>query len=54
MEWKFGLSGVPYSASDIQDYFEYISKKHGEKTENTSIRIYINKTENRKGSKQLN
>ena len=37
-----------YSISDIiQDYFEYILKKHGEKTVNTSIRIYTNKIENR-------
>ena len=33
--------------SHIQDYFEYILKKHGEKTVNLSIRIYINKIENR-------
>ena len=32
---------------DIQDYFEYILEKHGEKTINLSIRIYINKIENR-------
>ena len=31
----------------IGDYFEYISKKHGEKTSNPSIKIYINKIENR-------
>ena len=36
-----------YSISDIQDYFEYIFKKHGEKTTNPSIRIDINKIENR-------
>ena len=36
-----------YSISDIQDYFEYIFKKHGEKTDNSSIRIYVNKVENR-------
>ena len=35
------------SISNIQDYFEYILKKHGVKTVNTSIRIYINKIENR-------
>ena len=29
------------------DYFEYIIKKHGEKTDNPPIRIYINKIENR-------
>ena len=36
-----------YSPSDIQDCFEYILKKHGEKTVNLSIKIYINNTENR-------
>ena len=32
---------------DIQDYFEYILKKHGENTANPSLSIYVNKTENR-------
>ena len=32
---------------DIQDYFEYILKKHGENIDNPSIRIYVNKIENR-------
>ena len=36
-----------YSMSDIQDYFEYILKKHRENTDKPSIQIYINKTENR-------
>ena len=36
-----------YSISNIQDYFEYILIKHGEKAINPSIRMYINKTENR-------
>ena len=37
-----------YSVSVIQDYFEYIlKKKHREKTNNLSIRIYVNKIENR-------
>ena len=36
-----------YSVSDIQDYFEYISKKHSEGVDNPSIRIYINKIEKR-------
>ena len=36
-----------YSISDIQDYFEYIFKKHQQKAANPSIRIYINKIENR-------
>ena len=38
---------IRISTSDIQDYFEYILKKHGEKTVNPSKRIYINKVENR-------
>ena len=33
--------------SDIQYYFEYIFKKHGGKTANLLIRIYMNKIENR-------
>ena len=36
-----------YSISDIQDYFEYILKKHGKKTDNPSGRIYVNTIENR-------
>ena len=32
-----------YSVSDIQDYFQYIFKKHGDKTDNPSIRLYLNK-----------
>ena len=32
---------------DIQDYFEYILKKHGENTANPSLSIYVNKIENR-------
>ena len=44
---EFELPDGSYSISDIQDYFEYILKTHGEKTVNHSIRIYINKIENR-------
>ena len=33
--------------SDIQDYFEYILKKHGENIDNLSIETYVNKIENR-------
>ena len=44
---EFELPDVSYSISDIQDYFEYILKKHGKKTVNPSLRIYINKVENR-------
>ena len=41
------LSDGSYSISDIQDYFKYIFKKHGEKTINLPIGIYTNKIENR-------
>ena len=43
---KFELPDGSYSVSDIQDYFQHILKKHGESTNNPSIRIYGNKTEN--------
>ena len=36
-----------YSVSDIQDYFEYIIKKHERVADNPSIRIYVNKIEKR-------
>ena len=47
--WKeeFELPDGSCSISDIQNYFEFISKKHGETTINPSIRICINKIENR-------
>ena len=44
---KFELPDGSYSASDIQDYFEYILKKHGEHTDNPSVQIYVNKIQNR-------
>ena len=44
---EFELSDGLYSISDIQDYFEYILKKHSENVYNPSIKIYINKIENR-------
>ena len=47
---EFTLPDVPYSISDIQDYFEYIFTKHGEKIKKDnkpSVKIYINKIENR-------
>ena len=44
---KFESPDGWYSISAIQGYFEYILKKHGEKIENPSIRIYVNKIENR-------
>ena len=33
--------------SDIQDYFAYILKKHGEDIDKPSMQIYVNKFENR-------
>ena len=44
---QFELLDGSYSISDIQDYFEYILKKHSESVDNPSIRIYVNKIENR-------
>ena len=44
---KFELPDGSYSISDIQDYFEYIFKKHGEDIDKPSVQIYVNKTENR-------
>ena len=40
---EFKLPDGPYSVSDIQDYFEYILKKHSESVDNPSIRKYINR-----------
>ena len=36
-----------YQMDQIQDYFEYIFKKHNENDDNPSVRIYVNKIENR-------
>ena len=44
---EFTLPDGSYSVSHIQDYFEYILKKHGENTDKPSIQIYVNKIENR-------
>ena len=52
---EFTLPDGSYSVSDIQDYFEYILKKHGGKINNDkdndknkpSVKIYINKVEKR-------
>ena len=44
---EFELPDGSYSASDIQDYFEYILKGHREKTDNPSIKMYVYKIENR-------
>ena len=44
---KFELPDGSYPVSNIQDYFEYILKKHGENTDKPSVQIYVNKIENR-------
>ena len=36
-----------YSIEDIQDYFEFIIKKHETLTENPPVQIYPNKIKNR-------
>ena len=42
---EFELPDGSYSISDTQDYFEYILKKHSENSDNSSIKIYVNKIE---------
>ena len=48
---EFALPNGSYSISDIQDYFEYVLKKHGEKIDKDkdklSVKIYTNKIKNR-------
>ena len=44
---EFELPDESYSISDIQDYFEYILKKHSESVDNPPIIIYLNRIENR-------
>ena len=44
---EFKLPDGSYSVSYIQDYFEYILKKHNESVDNPSVRMYINRIENR-------
>ena len=41
------MSDGSYTVSNIQDYFEYILKKHGENIDKPSVQIYVNKIENR-------
>ena len=44
---KFNLPDGSYSIAGIQDYFEFIIKKHETLTENPPIQIYPNKIKNR-------
>ena len=43
----FDLPEGSYIIADIQDYFEFIIKKHDTLTKNPSIKIYSNKIKNR-------
>ena len=44
---EFKLPDGSYSISDIQEYFEYNLKKCSENVDDPSIKIYVNRTENR-------
>ena len=44
---EFNFPDGSYSIRDIQDYFKFILKKHGENIDNPPIIIYVNKMENR-------
>ena len=44
---EFDLPDGSYSISDIQDYFEFIIKKHETLAENPPIQIYPNKIKNK-------
>ena len=43
----FILPDGSYSISDIQDYYEYIIKKHETMADNPPVQIYVNKIKNR-------
>ena len=43
----FDLPDGPYSIADIQDYFEFIIKKHEMLAKNPPVQIYPNKLKNR-------
>ena len=47
MNDTFGLSDGSYSIDDIQDYFEFIIKKHETLTEDPPVEIYANKIKNK-------
>ena len=44
---EFNIPDGSYSVSDIQDYFEYIIKKHETIADNPPVQIYVNKIKNR-------
>ena len=44
---EFHLPDGFYFISGIQDYFEYIIKRHETITDNTPVKIYVNKIKNK-------
>ena len=44
---EFELPDGSYSISDIQEYFEYVLKKHSESVDDPPIEIFVSKNENR-------
>ena len=44
---EFNLPDESYSVSDMQDYLEYIIKKHKTISDNPPVQIYVNKIKNR-------
>ena len=44
---KFEFPDRSHSVSNIQDYFEYILKKHEENIDKPSVKIYVNTIEDR-------
>ena len=44
---EFNLSDGSYSVSDIEDYFEYIIKKHETIAGNPPVQIYVSKIKNK-------
>ena len=44
---EFELADGSYSVSNTQDHFQYILKKRRENIDKPSIKIYVNKIENR-------
>ena len=50
---EFNLPDGSYSVSDIQDYFEYIIKKHETIADNPPVQIYLNKLKKRQDCLEL-
>ena len=44
---EFNLHEGSYSVSDIQDYFEFIIKKHETAADNPLVQVYLTKIKNR-------